>query len=381
MSSLCLTSDVGSQSKSVSQQTIRVLHVINGEYYAGAERVQDLLALNLPSFDCQAGFACVKPDQFSAMRQCRDVPLDAVPSKHPWDRQAIRQIADLVQDGQYDLLHSHTPRSAWAALAAGRITGRPVVHTMHDMFLAHADNLARQLFNLYTIHRLRAADYVTTVSPETLQLAERLHLGKSRSMIRNGVPVAADFHEREQPTEWVLGTVCLIRPCKGIEVLVRAMARLRDRDRPVKAVVVGTFYTPEYEQEIRALIESLGVGESVQLAGFSNDVPAFLRTFDLFALPSVGPEGLPMVLLEAMAHGLPTIGSNVPGVGDVLRDQVDGRIVPPRNDLALADAIDEFLLGRANWPAMRREVVQRHQAEFSAQRMAREMAEIYRSVV
>lgn len=381
MSSVCLTSEADTQAEPVSQHTLKVLHVVNGEYYAGAERVQDLLAQHLPSFGCQVGFACVKPDQFPVMRQCRDVPLDAIPSKHPWDRRAIREIADLIRDGQYDVLHSHTPRSAWAALGASRITGLPVVHTMHDMFLGHADNLARQLFNSYTIRRLRGADYVTTVSPETLQLAERLRLGKSRSMIRNGVPAAADFCENELPTEWTLGTVCLIRPCKGIEVLIRATARLRDRGRRVKLVVVGTFYTPEYEQEIRALIESLGLSDWIQLAGFSNDVPAYLRTFDLFVLPSVGPEGLPMVLLEAMAHGLPTIGSNVPGVGDVVRDNLDGRIVPPRNDLALADAIDDFLLGRSDWSAMRREARRRHQAEFSAQRMAREMADIYRTTV
>lgn len=88
-----------------------------------------------------------------------------------------------------------------------------------------------------------------------------------------------------------------------------------------------------------------------------------------------------MVLLEAMAHGLPTIGSDVPGVGDIVRDGLDGRIVPPRNDLALADAIDDFVLGKANWPAMCREARRRHQAEFSARRMAGEMADVYRSVV
>ena len=86
-----------------------------------------------------------------------------------------------------------------------------------------------------------------------------------------------------------------------------------------------------------------------------------------------------MVLLEAMAHGLPTIGSNVAGVGDVVRDKLDGLIVPPGDHLALADAIDDFVLGRCNWPAIRREVRRRHQAEFSVERMAREMAGVYRA--
>ena len=61
--------------------TVRVMHVVNGEHYAGAERVQDLLALGLPECGFEAGFACVKPERFPSARQSREAPLYELPMR------------------------------------------------------------------------------------------------------------------------------------------------------------------------------------------------------------------------------------------------------------------------------------------------------------
>ena len=381
MLSTCLPPEIDLSPTPPAERTLRVLHVVNGEYYAGAERVQDLLAQHLPQFGCEVGFVCVKPDRFPTARHCCDVPLETVRVRHPWSRRAIARLANIVRDGGYDLLHSHTPRSAWAALAAGRRTGRPVIHTLHDLFLSQGGSVARRLFHRHTIGRLRHADHVTAVSPETLELAKQLRLGGARSMVRNGVPAADVALDRPAPEVWTIGTVSLLRPCKGVEVLIRAMARLRQQSQPVRATIVGRFYTRKYEREVRALVDALGVGDVIDFVGFSDDVPGHLETFDLFTLPSIGPEGLPMVLLEAMAHGLPTIGSDVPGIGDIVHDGADGRLVPPGDDRALADAVADFMGGRLDRQAMAQAARARHAAEFSATRMAEEMAQIYRRVV
>ncbi|MGB7346506.1 MAG: glycosyltransferase family 4 protein [Pirellulaceae bacterium] len=366
----------------VSQKTVRVLQVVNGQHYAGAGRVQDLLALHLPEFDCESAFVCVKPDVFPAKRQSQHVPLHEIPLAHPWQRSAIRQIAGVVTEGNFDIIHSHTPRSSWAALSAGKMTGVPVVHTMHDVFFSLGGSVSKRAQNRYSVSRLRGADFVTTVSPESMRLAERLQLGSQRRMILNGVPVATPAIDREPPRgTWTLGIVGLIRPCKGIEVLIRAMATLRDRGCDARLIVVGTFETPQYEREVKALVTSLGVEDLIEFVGFSSDVPSQLRRLDLFVMPSVGPEGLPMVLLEAMAHGLPAIGSNVAGVADTIRHGEDGLIFANRDHEQLAGAVESFISGQADWSAISKTVQDRHQAEFSASRMAGEFAEVYRSVL
>jgi glycosyltransferase involved in cell wall biosynthesis len=178
-----------------------------------------------------------------------------------------------------------------------------------------------------------------------------------------------------------LGIVGLIRPCKGIEVLIRALGELRDRGCDVKLVVVGTFHEPGYEREVMELVASVGVEHLIEFVGFTSDVPAQLRRLDLFVMPSVGPEGLPMVLLEAMAHGLPAIGSDVPGIADTIRHDKDGLIFPNRDHAKLADAVEAFITGNADYLQMSCTVCSRHAAEFSASRMAGEFAEVYREVL
>ncbi len=366
---------------------VRVLHVINGEYYAGAERVQDLLAQHLPETGCDVGFACVKADQFPLQRKCQDVPLRRTPLRHPWSSGAVGDIVQLIRQHKYDIVHSHTPRSVWAAARAAKIVGCPLVHTMHDVSLGQQVGLARKALNAYTIARLRSVDFVTTVSQSTHSLAQQLKLGKRRQLILNGVPAARPGFKRTQPgdsgefSRWNLGTVGLIRPCKGIEVLIRAVARLRRRGCPAAATIVGTFYTEQYQREIMELVQQLGVGDLIDFVGFSNDVPTQLETFDLFVMPSVGPEGLPMVLLESMAHSLPTIGSAVAGVGDVVRPGVDGLLFPPGDAEALADAVESFISGDVDWLSISQAAYDRHANEFSVQRMASEFAKVYRELV
>src|SRR5664279_4661979 len=92
-------------------ETIRVLHLINGEHYAGAERVQDLLAQRLPEFGFSVGFACVKLDVFDEMREARDAPLYDVPMRTRFDLRTARRVAEIIREGGYRILHAHSVRT------------------------------------------------------------------------------------------------------------------------------------------------------------------------------------------------------------------------------------------------------------------------------
>lgn len=355
----------------------RVLHIVNGEHFAGAERVQDLLALNLPQHGYEAGFVCIKAKEFVHQRK-NISDLCAIDFRFPFSRSAVNKIASIAQSEGYSAIHSHTMRSSWAAIEVGRVTGLPTVHTMHDMFFANNSPIHRWLLNRFTISRLRQADVVTTVSPQTQRLAERLRLGKTRTMILNGVPDAEVGFTRSRPEqEWTIGTVGLLRPGKGIEVLLKALAHLRGSVPAARLIVVGSFGDPGYENEIRGLVDSLSLSDDVKFVGFQSDVASFLRAFDLFVMPSTAPEGLPMVLLEAMAHGLPTIGSAVPGVEDVLSSGGGGTLFPAGDEKALAERLEDFTQGREDYLEMSQTATSRHRKEFSVSRMAQEFAAVY----
>src|SRR5690349_15366957 len=82
--------------------TVRVLHVINGEDYAGAERVQDRLALQLPTHGFEVGFACLKPGRFARVRQSQGAPLYEFPMRNRFDVRPVLQMARLIREESYE---------------------------------------------------------------------------------------------------------------------------------------------------------------------------------------------------------------------------------------------------------------------------------------
>ena len=111
-------------SASAAVGTIPVLHIINGEHYAGAEHVQDLLGQQLPNFGYRAAFACLRPGQFETMRTGTDAPLYDVAMKSRADLSPIKRLASIVRSEGYRIIHTHTARSAIVGAAVSWRTGR-----------------------------------------------------------------------------------------------------------------------------------------------------------------------------------------------------------------------------------------------------------------
>src|SRR5437660_11751100 len=94
-----------------SRRPLRVLHVVNGEHFAGAERVQDLLALKLPEFGVETAFVCLKPDRFPAARRS-STALYKLAMRGRFDLRPAWQLARLIREEGFALVHTHTPRAA-----------------------------------------------------------------------------------------------------------------------------------------------------------------------------------------------------------------------------------------------------------------------------
>ena len=102
------------------------------------------------------------------------------------------------------------------------------------------------------------------------------------------------------------------------------MARLQAANVPVRLHAVGPFESVEYEREVTALADSRGLRGAVTWAGFKTDIAAEFARMHLFVLPSLFGEGMPMVLLEAMAAGLPVVSTRVEGIPELVRNGQDG---------------------------------------------------------
>ncbi len=364
--------------------TVRVLHVINGEHYAGAERVQDLLALRLPEFGYQVGFACVKLDAFDAMRQSRDVALFNVTMHARFDLLAAVKLARLVRRDGYRILHAHTVRTALVGGIAAAMTGVPMVYHAHSPATHDTARRWRDWFNGIVERRsLRRASRVIAVSQAIADhIAVEGYDVDRIVVVHNGVPQTAAASHRPKPTgHWLLGAIALFRPRKGIEVLLQALSILRRCGLQVHLRAVGTFESPAYQAEITALVERLHLSKHVTWTGFTRDVAAELRKMDLFVLPSLFGEGLPMVVLEAMAAGVPIVATRAPGVPEAVRNGLDGVLVDPGDVAGLAQTIADVIDGKYDWEKMRASALERHAKRFSDRAMAAGVASVYDRVL
>ena len=126
-------------------KTARVLHVINGEHYSGAERVQDLLAQQLPRSGFDVGFACVKPGRFPVVREAIDAPLVELPMRGRLDLRVVKKLLQLIRHEQYELVHAHTPRTAVVGRLAAREAGVPLVRSLNVLIEQQGESRARHL--------------------------------------------------------------------------------------------------------------------------------------------------------------------------------------------------------------------------------------------
>ncbi|HEX4132359.1 MAG TPA: glycosyltransferase [Pirellulales bacterium] len=368
----------------VSAPPRRVLHIVNGEHYAGAERVQDLLATRLPELGFEVTFACVKPDRFPALRQARQCPLYDTAMRHRFDLWPARELARLVRKEKYSLIHTHTPRTLLVGCVAAALARVSLVHHLHSPALADTTDRWRNRINSaaerFTVRRATA---VIAVSESLADYAQRAGLARRRPhVIPNGVPVVDAPAARETPRErWTIGVVALFRPRKGLEVMLDALARLVQSGHDVQLRVIGNFETPAYERAIHKRAEQLGLYARIEWRGFQRNVAAELAALDLFVLPSLFGEGMPMVVLEAMAAGVPVVASNVAGASEVVRHGQDGLLVEPADVDGLAGAIGRFVSGQIDWQALRTSAYRRQIAQFSDQSMAHSVAEVYRTVL
>lgn len=133
-------------------------------------------------------------------------------------------------------------------------------------------------------------------------------------------------------------TVGRLTPQKGIDVLLEAFHRIKScAGKPVQVWIAGD---GPLRNTLERLAERLGIGGDVFFFGWQDqeNLKNFYSSADLFVLPSID-EGMPNVVLEAMAMGLPVVATDVAGTREIVEDGVNGCIVPPKNPQMLADAL------------------------------------------
>lgn len=175
--------------------------------------------------------------------------------------------------------------------------------------------------------------------------------------------------------------IALMRPRKGLEIGIDAIAELDRRGHDVRLRVIGPFETEEHQSETDARVASRGVEHRFEQVGYVNDVPLTLSKLDAMVLPNLFGEGLPMVVLEAMSAAAPVVATRVEGAPEAITHGLEGLLAESRNAFSLADEIDSLVVGEYDWPQMPEAAFDRHRPSFLDLAMARDTAAVYRNLI
>lgn len=301
-----------------------------------------------------------------------------LPCRRRVDLDAVAGLARLVRDRGISLLHVHDYKSAFYAWLATRRHPRPLVATLHGQV---DSTRSLRFYNRIELALLRRFSALAVVSARQVDILRQAGIdGERIQLIDNAIEAPLQRPDaaralRESlglpPGQRVFGAVARLSAEKNLAMLVEAFARLAEEDTACSLLLVGD--GPE-ASALRQLVRTQALESRVHFLGLRKDMGAVYPLIDCLVLPSLS-EGMPLVVLEAMALGIPVIASDVGEVPRLLAASEHGRVVA-RGDLpALVEAMRSASAGRFDAPA--RLHIERHHSPHG---MATRYATLYRSL-
>ena len=381
----------------MSVEKVRILQVVTGSDWGGAQQHVLWLAKGLMERGFAVSVACQPGGYLVGRLKEERIPVWVLPNMarriSPLrDWRTYRDLWRVLGEGTYDLVHAHSSKAGALARLAATSRGVPSVFTAHGLVFGNTAMPAWKRWSYGQAERFlgRATSHLITVSEADAHLARRYRpVAENRlTVIPNGVPVPslADLAQlrtegRRQlglrPDSAAVGVIARLHPDKDLTTWLRAAALVQKARPGIEFVVIGD--GPD-APALQRLARELGLEVSVRWAGEQPDAARLLPALDVFALSSV-KEGLPITLLEAMAHGVPVVATAVGGIPEVVEDGVTGLLVPPRDPEALAEAELRILAADqdlANAGARGRERVEK---DFSLEAMVARTAAVYERVL
>ena len=282
--------------------------------------------------------------------EARDAQLDVIDLDvsgyvHP---AAIWKLSRLIRSRAFPLVHCQHSRDLSLVVPAADMSGvspkivlsKRVGSYVHKRDLFHRytySRISRVLAISEVIHR-NVLETTPTPPERVITLHDAIDTEVFDPARANGMRVRAEFGY--SANNIVIGFVGRFSPGKGHEELLRAAAEVHAAKPEVRFLVAGEASSGEelYAEEIRQMSAGLGLAGTVTFAGFRRDIPDVMASFDILAFPSHA-ESFGVVLIEAMAMGLPVVSTNCDGVLDIVLDGETGLFVHPRAPGELAAAL------------------------------------------
>ncbi len=359
--------------------SIRVVRIVSGLWIGGVERKIAAMTVELKKLGFDVSVVCLREEgPLAPDLRASGIPVDVIRVRRRFSPAGLWRLRAHLRRLRPDLVHTHMYRSNTTGSIAAALAGVPVVvnhihnvDTWDDFRQLWTDRLLVPLKDMFVfVSEAVRRNYTAKVPvPESLQC-----------VIYNGIDTDRFAPHPDNPMNLAgsprIGAATRLVPQKGLDTLIPLVHHWKQLAPDVCLYFLGD--GPQRD-ELERRIEAEGLSASIRILGFSDRVHEFLRSLDLYVMPST-KEGFSNALLEAMASGVPCVATDVGGNGEAIRDGIDGRIVPPADPEAFDRAVQDLLafpesMERYGHAARRRSI------EFSLEKMVRRTRALYEQLV
>lgn len=298
---------------------------------------------------------------------------------------AVLVLRKLIRKKNIALLHANSPRAVYAGGLAARLCRIPVITHVRDF---HQNPLAARgksrligflSDRIVTVSQATAAA-ILEVNPALGRKTEVISDGFDMNMI--GAAVCKDIRgEQGWPLESrIIGSVGILHPSKGQNILIRAVARLAGKIPQLKLLLIGEVFhrdAQDYQTVLEKLAAELGISGSVVFTGFRADVLEWIAGLDLFVHPAVIADAFPGVLIEAAALGKPIVATRVGGVPEIVEHEHSALLVGPGEVDSLATAMLSLLNDTGKAERLARQARRRATGLFSIENYVAGICKLY----
>ncbi|MBU6157936.1 MAG: glycosyltransferase [Bacteroidetes bacterium] len=295
-----------------------------------------------------------------------------------------KKVAHYVKENKIDLIHCHLPWAGFLGRIVYRMTGVPVVYTEHNKQERY--HKLTKWINSYTFNWQSAAIAVSGEVAESIQnnIAPKIPV----HTILNGVNTERFTRSEERRKElrdqhgWdedmiVIGTLAVFRFQKRLDLWLELFKKISEQnpDKKIKGVIVGAGPLKDLIEQKR---RELGLENAVLMPGLQTNTIDWFSSMDIYMMCSVF-EGLPIALLEAMSCGLPVVTTNAGGIGEVIRHQVDGLLVPVDEPYKIVAETGKMISNKSVLNQYAKASRERVVDAFGMEKMVKELEGLYKS--
>ena len=298
-----------------------------------------------------------------------------------FDLRAVSKLADLIQEQDIDIIHTHGYKSDILGVMAARKAGIPCVVTPHGF--ENAADLKLRFFIWLGCQSMRFAGKVVPLSKQLMSDVEKFNISPDKlEYIQNGVDLSEVEAVRQTKTDKpkekkTIGFVGQMISRKNIKAILDCFESLHKKRQDIELVLLGD---GEDRPSLEAYSKTLASASDIHFLGFRNDRLQLLRDFDLFVMTST-LEGIPRCLMEACAMEIPVSAYDIAGIDQLITHNESGLLAPLHNSKQLEKDWERLLDDKALATSLAQNSKSFVEANFSAKRMADEYLELFEGIL